>query len=252
MTSTSLITRIGLQHPEAAGLPSSDANPEPQHSGDFATDSDRDALGDLSTYQPTSTTNPLGWDLKPVHITCYGPDQSGLLRQYAADPRSNTNPPLVGLAGLLLGVDIVPAGSDQPHGGRLYLAIDLQGQLPERINQLRLRIGTAAMDRNWPVRTALYGLLAGEFGPGSEVGITTHSGQSIYFVDVLRASGRAVIPARGYWGSPEAIGYTPLDILLAVNNLRRRLDQDDLGPEVFGDLLDPTDTNAVEAVPLAT
>lgn len=206
---------------------------------------------DLAAFEPTSPTNPLGWDLKPVHITCYGPDQSGLLRQYAPDPRANTNPPLVGLAGLLLGIDIVPAGSDQPHGGRLYLAIDLQGQLPEQINQLRLRIGTGSQDRNWPVRTALYGLIAGEFGPASEVGISTHCGQSIYFVDVLHASGRAVIPPRGYWSSSEAIGYTPLDILLAVNNLRRRLGQQDLGPEVFGHLLEQAaaiDTAAAASV----
>jgi len=202
-------------------------------------------LPDLSGYQPTSSSNPLGWDLRPIRITCYGPDQSGTLRQYSANARANSNPPLIGLAGLLLGVDIVPAAADQPQGGRLYLAIDLQGQLPEQINQLRLRIGTGPQDRNWPIRTTLYGLTAGEFRLGSEVGLSTRSGSSIYFIDVLHHSGRSVIPPRGYWSSPEAIGYTPLDILLAVNNLRRRLEQDDLGPEVFGDLLhDSVDINA--------
>lgn len=196
-------------------------------------------LPDLSGYTPTTPTNPLGWDLKPVRITRFGPDQSGVLRQYAANPRSNENPPLVGLAGLLLGVDIVPAGADQPHGGRLYLAIDLQGQLPEQINQLRLRIGTGDQDRNWPVRTALYGLIAGGFHAGGEVGLATRPGKSIFFLDVLQDSGRAVIPPRGYWNSEEAIGYTPLDILLHTNILRRRLGQPDLGPEVFGDLIAP-------------
>lgn len=202
-------------------------------------------LPDLSAYQPTSSSNPLGWDLRPIRITCYGPDQSGTLRQYSDNARANSNPPLLGLAGLLLGVDIIPAGADQPQGGRLYLAIDLQGQLPEQINQLRLRIGTGPQDRNWPVRTALHGLTAGDFRLGSEVGLSTRSGSSIYFVDVLHHSGRAVIPPRGYWSSPDAIGHTPLDILLAVNNLRRRLEQSDLGPEVFGDLLQSSvDINA--------
>jgi hypothetical protein len=202
-------------------------------------------LPDLSSYQPTSSANPLGWDLRPVRITCYGPDQSGTLRQYSDNARANSNPSLVGLAGLLLGIDIIPAAADQPEGGRLYLAIDLQGQLPEQINQLRLRIGTGPKDRNWPIRTALYGLTAGEFRLGSEVGLSTRSGSSIYFIDVLHHSGRSVIPPRGYWSSIDAIGYAPLDILLAVNNLRRRLEQDDLGPEVFGDLLDTSvDINA--------
>lgn len=196
-------------------------------------------LPDLSAYQPTTAANPLGWDLRAVRVTCYGPDQRGVLRQYAADPRANTNPPLLGLAGLLLGVDIIPAAADRPHGGRLYLAIDLQGQLPEQINQLRLRIGTGEADRNWPIRTALHGLIAGDFTAGSEVGLCTRAGTAIFFCDVLHASGRAVIPPRGYWGSSEAIGHTPLDILLAVNTLRRRLGQQDLGPEVFGDLLNP-------------
>jgi len=194
-------------------------------------------LPDLSNYMLTSPSNPLGWDLKAVRITRYGPDQAGLLRAYGANARANTNPIVVGLAGLLLGIDIVPAGADQPHGGRLYLAIDLQGPLPDQINQLRLRIGTGEKDRNWPVRTALYGLTAGGFCVGDEVGLTTRSGESIYFVDVLLASGRAVIPPRGYWSTADAIGYAPLDILLAVNNLRRRLGQPDLGPDVFGDLL---------------
>jgi hypothetical protein len=144
---------------------------------------------------------------------------------------------VIGLAGLLLGLDIVPAGADRPHGGRLYLALDLQGHLPEQINQLRLRIGTGQQDRNWPCRTLLHGLIAGGFSLYSELGISTRPGDSIYFVDVLRESGRAVIPPRGYWSSPEAIGPLPLDILLAVNTIRRRLSQDDLGPEVFGDQL---------------
>ena len=196
-------------------------------------------LPDLSAYSPTNATNPLGWDLKPVRITRFGPDQSGVLRQYAANPRANENPPLVGLAGLLLGVDIVPAGAEQAHGGRLYLAIDLQGQLPEQVNQLRLRIGTGEQDRNWPVRTALYGLIAGGFQAGDAVGLATRPGKAIFFLDVLQDSGRAVMPPRGYWSSEEAIGYTPLDILLHTNLLRRRLGQPDLGPEVFGDLLTP-------------
>ncbi|MEB3354685.1 MAG: hypothetical protein VKM34_10720, partial [Cyanobacteriota bacterium] len=76
------------------------------------------------------------------------------------------------------------------------------------------------------------------------VGLSTRPGKSIFFVDVLRDSGRAVMPPRGYWSSPEAIGYTPLEILLATNTLRRRLGQEDLGPEVFGDLLQP----ALEAI----
>jgi len=194
-------------------------------------------IPELAAFAPTNAANVLGWDLRAAHITRYGPDQAGVLRPYGADPRRNDNPPVMGLAGLLLGVDIVPAAADQPHGGRLYLTIDLQGQLPEQINQLRLRIGTGEQDRNWPVRTALQGLLQGGFGPGSEVGLCTRSGTSIFFVDVLQDSGRAVIPPRGYWSSPDAIGYTTLDILLAVNNLRRRLGQDDLSPEVFGDLL---------------
>ncbi len=188
-------------------------------------------LPDLTAYQPTCAANPLGWDLRPARITCYGPDQRGTLRQYSDNARTNTNPPLLGLAGLLLGVSILSAA------GRFYLAIDLQGQLPEQINQLRLRIGTADKDRNWPVRTALYGLIAGDFRLGSEVGLSTRCGDAIFFLDVLRHSGRSVLTPRGYWSSPEAIGYSPLDILLAVNNLRRRLDQNDLGPEVFGDLL---------------
>lgn len=87
------------------------------------------------------------------------------------------------------------------------------------------------------VRTALYGLIAGNFSLASEVGLCTRTGNAIFFLDVLLASGRAVIPPRGYWGTAEAIGYQPLDILLAVNTLRRRLEQDDLGPEVFGELL---------------
>lgn len=249
---TTSLTPPGRKRKTAAAPPSSpDPAPALSAASPQLAPPERAALPDLSPYQPTSATNPLGWDLKPVHITCYGPDQAGLLREYAPDPRANTNPPLPGLAGLLLGVDIVPAGSDLPHGGRLYLAIDLQGQLPERINQLRLRIGTGPQDRNWPVRTALYGLTAGEFGPASEVGITTQYGMSIYFVDVLRASGRAVIPPRGYWSSSDAIGYTPLDILLAVNNLRRRLGQEDLGPEVFGHLLEQTDPIETSATALA-
>ncbi len=203
------------------------------------TTSSTPTLPDLSHYTPTSTTNPLGWDLRAVRTTRYGPDQSGVLRQYSANARANDNPPVLGLAGLLVGVDIVFAGCDQPHGGRLYLAIDLQGPLPEQINQLRLRIGTGTSDRNWPVRTALYGLTAGGFCAGDEVGLTTRAGTSIYFVDVLQRSGRAVVPARGYWSSSDAIGSAPLDILLAVNNLRRRLGQEDLGPEVLGDALEP-------------
>ncbi len=190
-------------------------------------------LPDLTAYQPTDAANPLGWDLRPARITCYGPDQSGTLRQYSDNARANTNPPLLGLAGLLLGVTILSAAN------RFYLAIDLQGQLPEQINQLRLRIGTGEKDRNWPVRTALQGLLAGDFRLGSEVGLCTRAGDSIFFLDVLRESGRCVLTPRGYWTSPEAIGYAPLEILLAVNNLRRRLEQSDLGPEVFGDLLNP-------------
>jgi hypothetical protein len=191
-------------------------------------------LPDLTAYQPTCAANPLGWDLRPARITCYGPDQRGTLRQYSDNARTNANPPLLGLAGLLLGVSILSAA------GRIYLAIDLQGQLPEQINQLRLRIGTADTDRNWPVRTALYGLIAGDFRLGSEVGLSTRSGVAIFFLDVLHHSGRAVSTPRGYWSSPEAIGYSPLDILLAVNNLRRRLEQSDLAPEVFGDLLSPS------------
>ncbi|MEB3235632.1 MAG: hypothetical protein VKM98_09410 [Cyanobacteriota bacterium] len=93
------------------------------------------------------------------------------------------------------------------------------------------------------MRTALHGLIAGGFGYGDAVGLYTRPGKTIYFLDVLHASGRVVVTPRGTWSSPQAIGYGPLEILLATNTLRRRLGQDDLDPEVFGDLLE----EAVEA-----
>jgi len=190
--------------------------------------------------------NPPGWGCVPVQIAYYGPDQTGNLRHYSSNPHANNNPPMTHLSGALLGVDIVPAGADQPHGGHLYLAIDLQGLIPQHINQLRLRIGTGLHARNWPVRTALYGLCNGGFQLGSEVILLTRSGSSTYFINVLSRLGRPVIPPCGYWSLADAIGYTPWDILSAVNDLRRRLNQPVLGPEVFGDLL--SSSSAAETV----
>lgn len=182
--------------------------------------------------------NALGWDLAAAQKTCYGPAQDGVLRAYSENARANDNPPIAGLTGLLLDVSIAPAGLDSKIGLRCYLCIDLEGARPDQINQLRLRIGSGPNDRNWPSRTLLHGLLAGEFGYRSPLGITTRAGDSIYFVDVLMASGHPVAAQRGYWSSPNAIGHRPIDILKAVNILRCRLGRQEIGPEVFGELIE--------------
>lgn len=194
--------------------------------------------GESEASAPSPDPNTLNWDLISVHTTRFGPDQNGVLRAYGNNPRANDNPPIAGLTGLLLDISIAPAGVESKLGPRCYLCIDMEGARPDQVNQLRLRIGTGEKDRNWPCRTLLHGLLAGEFGYRSPLGITTRAGDSIYFVDVLQASGHAVAAQRGYWSSPEAIGHGPLDILSGVNALRRRLGREEFGSEVFGELLE--------------
>jgi len=196
------------------------------------------STGDSEASAASPDANTLGWDLTSVHTTRFGPDQSGVLRAYGDNARANTNPPIAGLTGLLLDASIAPAGVESKLGPRLYLCIDLEGTRPDQVNQLRLRIGTGPKDRNWPCRTLLHGLLAGEFSYRAPLGITTRAGDSIYFVDVLQASGQAVAAERGYWSSADAIGHGPLDILRAVNALRLRLGREEFGPEVFGELLE--------------
>jgi len=193
---------------------------------------------DSGASAPNVDPNILGWDLTSVQTTRFGPAQNGVLRAYSENARANENPPIAGLTGLLLDVSIAPAGVESKQGPRCYLCIDLEGARPDQINQLRLRIGTGPNDRNWPSRTLLHGLLAGEFAYRAPLGITTRAGDSIYFVDVLQASGHTVAAQRGYWTSPNAIGHGPLDILQAANAVRRRLGREELGPEVYGDLIE--------------
>ena len=64
------------------------------------------------------------------------------------------------------------------------------------------------------IRTAIYGLTVDEVHLVSKEGISTRSGSSLYFVDVLSRDSRSFIPSLGYWSLLEAIGCAPLNILV--------------------------------------